>query len=190
MWKYTLSQNSLCRTSLSINLSTSQTKWERRTAPCIWLLSPCLRKADGQSRPQWPEVQTTLGVTPLAPAERQAPEPTWGMVYEHRGGESLAGMAIGRSRHTRPELKDQPSTLYQPGLQTWPIQALGLCWSIHSSARWMLVKEHLNLHGKVEKNALLGLHLIPEPHLTVSMPKRQRTAGWSFLQGPRPGAPA
>ena len=52
------------------------------------------------------------------------------------------------------------------------------------------MKEHLNPHGKVEKNALLGLHLILGPHLTVSMPKGQRTAGWSFLQGLRPGAPA
>lgn len=73
-----------------------------------------MAKAD----PNEPAVQTTLGVTPLAPAERQAPEPTWGLVDEHRGQESLLGLAIARSRHTSPELMDQPSTLYQLGLQT------------------------------------------------------------------------
>ena len=73
-----------------------------------------MAKAD----PNEPAVQTTLGVTPLAPAERQAPEPTWGLVDEHRGQESLLGLAIARSRHTSPELMDQPPTLYQLGLQT------------------------------------------------------------------------
>lgn len=73
-----------------------------------------MAKAD----PNEPAVQTTLGMTPLAPAERQAPEPTWELVDEHRGWESLLGLAIAKSRHISPELMDQPSTLYQLGLQT------------------------------------------------------------------------
>lgn len=36
--------------------------------------------------PSEPAVQTTLVVTLLALAERQAPEPTWGLVDEHGEG--------------------------------------------------------------------------------------------------------
>ena len=43
----------------------------------------CLRKAGAKAEPNELAAQTTLGVTAVATAEREEPEPTWGMATEH-----------------------------------------------------------------------------------------------------------
>ena len=89
------------------------------------MLLPCLRKAGAKAEPNELAARTTLGVTAVVTAEREAPEPTWGMAAEHGEGGRLAVTAAARSKYERPEFTDQPSTLDQPGLQTWAVQAAG-----------------------------------------------------------------
>lgn len=53
MWKYTLSESSLCKMSPSNSPLLSKTKQGKKMIPCIWLLLLCLKKVDCQSKNQW-----------------------------------------------------------------------------------------------------------------------------------------